>query len=235
VAALLGVRLAGRERVAILGAQGLGLALAREFATAEVPVVFLDSNPQNCRRAEEQGFPVIFGNALQERTLQRARFESVRIAIGLTPNDTLNGLFVARAQELFRTPEAYVALQWLGAGATPEFLGGTDTKVLFEGLHDVERWDVRSNHDEIRIVRRVFEEAVEGGAADSSDPGERFVILAVQRGERLLPMSTEFEPREDDVAVVAVHVPDFADADRILRARGWCETATEELVAGEVS
>ena len=81
VARLLKLRLPGRETVAILGAQGLGLALARALREAGTPVVLLDSNPQNCRRAEEEGLPVVFGNALEERTLQRARFEVVGAAV----------------------------------------------------------------------------------------------------------------------------------------------------------
>ena len=230
VASLLGVRLPDRDRIAILGAQGLGLALARELSEAGAPVVFLDSNPQNCRRAEEAGFPVVFGNALQERTLQRARFETVRAAIGLTPNDTLNGLFVSRARDLFQAPEVYVALQWLGAGETPEFLAGTDAQVLFEGLHDVERWDVRSNHGEMQIVRRVFREPAEE-ESESLDPGERFVILAVQRGERVQPMSTTFAPRRDDVAIVAIHTSEAQEAERILAGRGWL--AQEEAGADD--
>jgi NhaP-type Na+/H+ or K+/H+ antiporter len=65
VAALLGQRLPGRDAVAILGAGGMGVALAKELRAAEVPVVFLDANPQSCRRAEEAGFPVVYGDALR--------------------------------------------------------------------------------------------------------------------------------------------------------------------------
>ena len=59
------------------------LALARELEAGGRPVIFLDSNPQNCRLAEEAGFPVVFGNALQERTLQRARFEGEHTVVAL--------------------------------------------------------------------------------------------------------------------------------------------------------
>ncbi|HEY5657224.1 MAG TPA: sodium:proton antiporter, partial [Myxococcota bacterium] len=110
LARLLGVRLPGREAVAILGAQGLGFALAVSLREAGGSVVFLDSNPQNCRRAEEAGFPVVFGNALQERTQQRARFESVGAVAGITPNQMLNGIFVSRTRERFRVPQGYIAV-----------------------------------------------------------------------------------------------------------------------------
>ena len=45
-------------------------------------MTFLDTNPQHCRQAEEEGFSVIFGNALQERTLLRARMEGVGTVVG---------------------------------------------------------------------------------------------------------------------------------------------------------
>ncbi|MBW2495014.1 MAG: sodium:proton antiporter, partial [Deltaproteobacteria bacterium] len=65
VANLLKVRLPGRETVAILGAQGLGIELGNQLRDGGIPVVFLDTNPANCRRAEEAGFPVVYGDALQ--------------------------------------------------------------------------------------------------------------------------------------------------------------------------
>lgn len=74
------------EGGAILGAQGLGLALGAELKKADIPVVFLDSDPRNIRAAESAGFPVVFGDALSDRTLQRARIDLVGTAIGATPN-----------------------------------------------------------------------------------------------------------------------------------------------------
>ena len=42
---------------------------------------FVDSNPQHCRAAEEEGFPVVYGNALEERTLSRASRRQSRAAL----------------------------------------------------------------------------------------------------------------------------------------------------------
>jgi hypothetical protein len=60
-----------------------------------------------------------------------------------------------------------------------------------------------------------------GGTDAEPSPGERFAILAVRRGARILPMSTGFEAREDDIISVAVHAPESEEAHRILRAGGW--------------
>ena len=89
LAQLLAVRLPDRETVGILGIPGLGLLLGEALRDAGRSVVFVDANPQHCRLAEERGFNVVYGNALQERTLQRARFELVGTAIGMTANRKL--------------------------------------------------------------------------------------------------------------------------------------------------
>ena len=44
-----GVRLPRRARVTILGARGLALALADQLKAADIPVVFLESNPKRSR------------------------------------------------------------------------------------------------------------------------------------------------------------------------------------------
>ncbi len=233
VATLLRVRLPGRDAVSILGAQGLGLALASELRDAGTTVVFLDSNPHYCRRAEEAGFQVVFGNALEERTLQRARFDRVGTAIGLTSNETLNGLFVTRAREFFNVPRAYVALQSVESGVTPEVVRSQGAVILFEGPHDVERWDVRSRHGDMEIVRMQMGKPEEREVPDEEatafpTPNERFLILAVRRGERAFPMSTAFKPREGDVAAIAVHVQEREEARRELAELGWQEQPTPE-------
>ncbi len=227
VAQLLNVRLPGRDTVAILGAQGLGLALGRTLREAGTPVVLLDSNPQNCRRAEEEGLPVVFGNALEERTLQRARFEMVGAAVGLTPNQTVNSVFVSHARDLFGVPRGYIAVARLQTGLAPELVRREEAEVLFEGPHDVERWDVRARHSGVSIERWVYR-GVEGEPSKPEEPAEkapipkdRFAILAIQRGERVTPMSVRFKLKEGDVATVAVHVPEREDAHAVLRERGW--------------
>jgi NhaP-type Na+/H+ or K+/H+ antiporter len=236
VATLLRLRLPGRDTVAILGAEGLGLALGSELAAHGVPILFLDSNPHHCRRAEEAGFPVIFGNALEERMMQRARFEGVGTAIGLTSNELLNSLFVDQAREAFGVPNGYVALSQLDTAVTPEFVRRREARVLFEGAHDVGRWDVRARHGDLVVEHLVF-----GGAesppeeSESEEPApppsqERFVILAVRRKDRVLPMSVSFELKAGDIAAAALYEPERAEALQGLRQMGWKEPASPDVL-----
>ena len=236
LAMLLGLRLPGRDRVAVLGAKGLGIRLAQQLVSHGVDVVIIDSNPRNCRRAEEAGLPVVFGNALEDRTLQRARVESIGTVVGLTSNDELNGLFVTRAREFFSVPQGYVALNRAHVGLSPELVHDQEDRVLFEGAHDVDRWDVRDRHEEIQLEQRVYQpldepaagdQAAEPDGSDAAEPpglaqsGERYIFLCVRRGSGAFPMFDKFEPREGDRAAVAIHLPDLEEADRALRALGW--------------
>lgn len=224
LARILGVRLPSRETVAILGAQGLGLALAASLREAGRPVVFLDANPQNCRQAQEAGFQVVYGDALQERTQQRARFEGVGAVIGLTPNQMLNSVFVSRTRERFRVPEGYIAVEQVEAGLASDLVRSEEARVLFDGPHDVERWDVRARHDQLEIERWKLAGAVEAGEDEvggAPAAGEDLVLLSIQRGSRVNPMYASLVLEEGDIAAVAIYTGERSAAHERLRRMGF--------------
>lgn len=233
LASLLRLRLPSRDRMAILGANGLGLALGTELRTAGVDVVFLDSDPKRCQQAEQADFPVIFGDALEERTLLRGQFELVGTVIGLTFNEHLNSLFVGQVRQLFEVPRGYVALESLYGEEVPAHVKEYEGEVLFEAPHDQERWDVRWRHREVAIEHLVFRQdttpSAESKAKDEEShftgtkpaQEERFVMLTVKRKAQIVPMSLGFEPQAEDEASVAIHLPEREDALRALAEQGW--------------
>lgn len=238
MARLLDVRLPNREGVAILGAHGLGLALAEELRNADIPVVFIDLNPQHCRRVEEAGFTVIYGNALEERTLQRARFEQVRVAVGLTPNQTVNAVFVDRARDLFQVPQGLVAVERGDAGFAKELVENERAAIVFDGPHDMNRWDVRDRRGSVTIEhRRYAADAAlppEPSDADaSSGMEEGFTLLAIRRGTRVQPMSVGFAFKDGDIGTFAVHEVDGPEARERLTTSGWLLIESEEADAEE--
>ncbi|MCP5044408.1 MAG: sodium:proton antiporter [bacterium] len=218
---LLGVRLPGRETIGILGVPGLGLMLGEALREAGRPVVFLDANPQNCRLAEEHDFNVVYGDALQDRTMQRARFELVGTAIGMTGNDALNRQFVGNAAELFQVPEGLAAFR--REDATSDVVG------LFARSHDLERWDVRIRHDMTvseswRFVGEPESEESdkeETGGSGAMLAGERLVLLLVQRGKKTSPISRGYRPKPGDLVTVVIHTQELEDARAELRAMGY--------------
>ncbi len=233
VGALLGVRMPGREAVAILGAGRLAMVLAEEFRNAARNVIFIDSNPNHCRRAEEAGHTVVMGDGVQERTMQRARFESVHTAIGFTPNQVLNSVFASRARERFGVPNGFVAAARPSAGLAPELVEEEHVSVLFEGAHDVDRWDVRLRHGDAILEHWQWKglpevEEAEGETRPAPASGERFIILAIRRGDDVLPMSHDLMPADGDLAAVVVNLREREEAVRLLEAMGWAWVDEEQ-------
>ena len=102
--------------------------------------------------------------------------------------------------------------------------------MVFDAAHDLERWDIRFRHDDVTIEHRIFappealaEEAEDKDVAPPAprEAGERFILLAIRRGDAVFPMSSHHTPREGDVATIAIHEPDRAEAEEILAERGW--------------
>jgi NhaP-type Na+/H+ or K+/H+ antiporter len=230
VARLLGVRRPDRDMIAILGADGLALALATVLRDAGRRVVLLDANQDHCRQAQEQGFAVVFGNALDERTLARGRLEQALMAVGGTANDEANSLFARESQELFGVPARYVALNRAGSALTAPLLARQSMRVLFDAPKDLDRWSVRLRHGAAVLVRLRFE----GSPPQSDEPGagaaararlDPFVILAIGRKDEWQPMHAEFELVKGDVCMAAVHEPETDLALAQLAALGWSPDA----------
>ena len=241
LATLLRLRLPSRNRVAILGAQGLGLALGRELRRAGQEAVFIDADPQRCRVAEADGFPVVYGDALQERVLRRLPIELVGTALGGTFNDHLNSQFVGLARHTFGVQRGLVSVAALEGDGPPQHVTRAGATVLFEGAHDQERWDVRWRQELMEIVRVVrAEAAAPGEEQDSATPGasdrlpsrspqELFVLLTLERGERVSPMSLSAAPKAGGRAAVAIFTERREEALALLASAGWL-VAAEEIV-----
>ncbi len=226
LASLLKLRLPGRNRVAILGAAGLGLTLAEQLRKAGVPVVFLDSDAARCKIAQQNQFTVVYGDALKERTMMRAQFELVGTAIGVTPNDHLNSLFVGHAREYFEVPQGFVAVDTLKDGKRPTHVVANDAEILFEGPHDAERWDVRYRHGDITIRRFRYsppaarrDAVVEAGT--SWRQRELFVLLTHQRNGKAQPMNPSIRLKPDDETTVAIYGDEVDAAIKELSLSDW--------------
>ncbi len=229
LAHLLGVRLPGRDTVGILGVPGLGLLLGQALRDAGQTVVFLDANPQHCRMAEDAGFNVVFGNALQDRIMQRARFELVGTTLGMTANEELNRRFVTTAAELFNVPRGYAAYRREDPNA--------EVEGLFKRHHDLERWDVRIRHDMTVSEQWQFvgepepnegeEEEADASARDKVGRAEGYVLLLVKRGKRAFPTTRDYEPKAGDVVTVVIHAQELDEAHAELRGLGF-EPAPEK-------
>ena len=231
---LLDLRLPRRERVAIFGARGLGLPLADALRDGGVPVLFIESDPKRSHVAEQAGHTVVFGDPLDDRTMQRARMELVGTVIGLTFNEHANSLFVREARESYDVPRGYVAMESFEDQHTPRLVRRSGLEILFDGPHDQARWDVRRRHGEVDVESFEYRLGVapEAAVPDSEDtktstpeadlgPEDPYVILTVRRGKHTAPFRLGQDPRQGDIAAVAIHRPARQEAVGRLTRLAW--------------
>jgi hypothetical protein len=229
LAALLRLRLPARDRIAILGAQGLGIALGRELRDAGRTVVFVDADPQRCRLVEDDGFSVVFGDALRERTLRRIPVELVGTVIGATYNDNLNSQFVGLARQTFGVKVGLVLVDSLEGERAPQHVTRHGADVLFGAPHDQERWDVYWRQGQVEILKVVWAEGERQPAeAAPRARADVFALLTLERGGRTVPMSLSVTPRKGDLAAVAVHTARREEALAQLEGLGWSPAAAAE-------
>jgi|TARA_B100002003_G_scaffold198251_1_gene188860 NhaP-type Na+/H+ or K+/H+ antiporter len=246
---LLDLRLPQRDRVAIFGAQGLGLPLAEALRAGGVPVLFIESDPKRTHVAEQAGHAVVFGDPFDDRTMQRARMELVGTAVGLTFNEHANRLFVREAREAFGVTQGFVAMESFEDQHTRRLLQRSGLDMLFDGPHDQPQWDVRWRHGDVDIESFEYQLDVAPGApppaagdtptsqpradegpvinvdevdeVDESDDVDQHVMLTVCRGKRTALCHLGYEPQPGDVAAVALHRPARQNAIVHLARRGW--------------
>jgi NhaP-type Na+/H+ or K+/H+ antiporter/Trk K+ transport system NAD-binding subunit len=227
LSAALGLRLAARERIAVLGAQGLGLALATELRARGANVVLIDNDPQRCHAAERERFAVVFGDGLQERTLRRARIELVGTVVGATFNENLNSQFVRYARHEFGVPTGLVSVGSASGDRAPEHVARHRADLLFDGPHDQERWDVRWRQSEVTTKHFEFREAQKSTEelADTQAVVDRrsdtFVILTMKRHRHVAPMARSVRLRSGDRAAIALYTRATEQAVAELTVRGW--------------
>ena len=169
---------------------------------------------------------MVYGNALEQRVLARARPGLARAAIGLTPNDEVNSLFARECRDDHDVPQTYVVINTLTRGMTPSLVEKQGSHMAFDGPKDVERWNVRFRHGIAHIERFHFVGAPE--SAEESEAGtlgrregDPYVILAVERAGAWQVMHAALAPRTGDVAAVAIHEPEATEAHTRLGRAGW--------------
>ena len=235
VAQLLGLRRPSNQGLVVLGASPLGLVLGKLLRSAGTRVVFLDSNPQATRQAEEDEFKVYFGNALAEAVLLRADLDGRAGAIAVTANEGLNLLFARKAREEFKVPIVRVALTSQEAAVNPEMVHEIGARVLFGRPRNLDLWSVRLARGAAvvhrwRLASRDTFDVTE--PPQSRNHPKNFVLpLTVESAGGVHQAIDDRTPfRRDDVARFAILEEHRQEAEAWLVQEGWEELGEEDVV-----
>jgi NhaP-type Na+/H+ or K+/H+ antiporter/Trk K+ transport system NAD-binding subunit len=234
IASSLGLRRPTRNGYVILGANGLGRALARTLAADGQEVVLIDSNADRVTAAQREGLNVVPGQGLQGSVLSIVDPASRLGFIGLTPNEEVNLLFVKTVGEETREPELFVALLEGHDSVQPDQVHEARASVLFGGDRALDLWANRMDDGAAAIERWRRGEVPAVSAARQPTPEEEgwLLMLAVRRRGRLRPFDDETQLGARDEVAVAIHSERAREVRDWLRDHGWSPIDANEP-AGE--
>lgn len=238
VASLLGIRRPSKQGTVIVGANAVGRALARALVQGGQDALLLDSNAREARLAEEEGLSVLFGNAIEERTLQRADVEGRRAFVTLTPNPDANLLIANQVREMTRAPKTLVTLARGRAGARARRIRRDGHNITFGRDIEIGQWNhyLEQGSADLSTWRYkgpTEEDEVEVTVLASLGHGPHLIPLTIRRSGRTEVVDQETEVRIGDEVSFMVHHEADADAEDLLRVAGWERVGTDRTKAAE--
>ena len=84
----------------ICGAGRVGRSVARELARKPAPFVVVESDPDKAAKYNEEGWPIIIGDATKEQILKQARIEHAAGLVAASTTDAINTYIVLTARGL---------------------------------------------------------------------------------------------------------------------------------------
>jgi len=104
MARLLGVTSTQATGAVIVGCNPLSLLVGRLFRNRNESVVLIDTDPEACQQAEQEGFKVFLSSALDANVLEEAGLARVGTFLAMTNNGEVNLVLAQRAAEEFQPP-----------------------------------------------------------------------------------------------------------------------------------
>ena len=218
IARVLGLRRAVDRGYVFLGANAVARYLAKRLAAAGEPVELIDSNPEDCRAAQEAGLKVIYGNGLETRTLVRARTDTRAHAVAMTTNEGVNLLFARQILDGFYGPDVHVAVDPRGTGVRTEMVEASEARVLFGRAEELHAWSERFRRGAVAIVRRVYEPRGDATGSPFEGAPENAVLALLVEHKHQLGLAPG-RPVAGDLVELAIAV------DRREAAEAWLATA----------
>jgi len=244
LAAWLGVRRATNDGFAILGANPLARTLGRLLLRQGEPVVLMDSSVTKHRKAQEEAFRVVYGNALEEWAMLTAGVESRKVVLATLRNSAVNLLFARKAREEFKAPRAAVAVHSVNSAVDAEMVAEAGATMLFGGPVDLELWNVRIRRGRTGVERwrcPAKKQTGDKNGAGESERGHLFgngtgmdsqlrlppevqnglLPLVRERAERVVPIDNETKLQADDRVFWLVDTQHRDEVVTWLKERDW--------------
>ena len=139
----------------IIGCNSLGRLIGGLFQKEGESVVLIDTDPEACKKAEEEGLPVFQSSGLDPEVLEEAGIESMGTFIALTNNGEVNLVLAQRAVEEFQPPRVLAVFP-----QSSESNGASKTKVsqAFVSQLPIKTWNTYLDDGQFKLGITVLKE-----------------------------------------------------------------------------
>ena len=204
----------------ILNANNLSRSLARILIGSGEEVICIDQNPKACRRAEEEGIKVIYGNGLDEKILLRAEIDTRLGAMGLSSNEEVNLLFGTKAKEIGKLSVILVGIKSMSEGITSEMVKEIGGRIPFGRQCDIEQWAGWIQ----RGITSINRYSLTSPASNNNfqDGMEGIILpLVLHRKSKSQPIDDTTEIKAGDEVTMIVNNQREKEALEWLSSQGW--------------
>lgn len=187
----------------IVGCNPLSLLIANLFEARGESVVLIDTDPQACQIAEQQGFRVFLSSGLDTRVLEEAGLASMGTFLAMTSNGEVNLVLAQRAAEEFAPPRVLAVFPRDGQTGNSNDRY-TKVKQAFVSDLQIKTWNEYVNEGKVKL-----------GETDLKEEGFNFQqahLQALIRSRELMPLLVE----RDDRLTIAQATEDWQIGDRII-------------------
>lgn len=204
----------------ILSANHLSRSLAKVLIGSGEEVICIDQNPKACRRAEEEGIKVIYGNGLDEKTLLRAEIDTRMGAMGLSSNEEVNLLFGTKVKEIGKLSVILVGIKSMAEGITSEMVKEISGRIPFGGQCDIEQWAGWIQRGITSINRYSLTSPASNNNFQDGTEGV-ILPLVLHRKSKSQPIDDTTEIKAGDEVTMIVNNQRKKEAMEWLSSQGW--------------
>jgi hypothetical protein len=220
VASILDLRRKSESGWIILGAHEVARLLARLLKQGGNEVICIDENPKSCRLAENEGIKVFYGNALGDRTLQRAEPDSRKGIIALSGNEEVNFIFSQRVKHYRKEMIILTGIKINDEGITSKMIADTGGRIPFGRAVDIDMWSIWIRKGLTKYSSYKVGENTNIDFSDETIIGLLLPLVSI-RNNSTSPIDDYFKIKSGDIITFLINTQKEEDANEWLKEKGF--------------
>ena len=204
----------------ILGAHEVSRLLSRLLKQAGDDIICIDEDPNLCLEAEHEGIKVFFGNALDDRTLQRAEPDTRKGIIALSGNEEVNYIFSQRAKHLSKEMSVLIGIKDSFEGITPGMIKDAGGKIPFGHSADMDYWCSLIKQGKTSYSSYVYTLDKKFDLSDETMKGFLLPVVIMQK-KSLEPVHSSMKIKKGNLVTFLINEKNAEKANLWLKENGF--------------